>query len=332
MNLIKLFITHYNVFIWFYFINLNVLNFFSFFKKIYINTNYFIFYNIKNNKKVYLYYYIMFKKQNSLLKKRFNYLHNLHPIFYKKNLKKKINIDNFKTKKIKLIKNLYTLKFLLKNKNKSNTLNILNGKKKLKKVILSNRALYNFLNNNTFKTSKKLTTYISKKSKLKNLNNLMSLEYSAFNVILNSNIIKSYTDLVVLCNSSSIFINRIALKNLNKELQSGDIVEFYLSKKIYNYIVYFKDLITKHITKVKNKLWYKLRLKDKNKLNYNENNLLNNVFRNNLLFKPFIPNYLEIDYYSLSIIIIIKSFNFNSYSLNIKKILVLYLFKLYNWK
>ena len=75
----------------------------------------------------------MFKKKNSLLKKKFNFLHNLHPIFYKKNFKKKIKSNNTKFKKIKLIKNFYTLKFLLKNSVKSNSINTLNGKKKIKK-------------------------------------------------------------------------------------------------------------------------------------------------------------------------------------------------------
>ena len=274
----------------------------------------------------------MFKKQNSLLKKRFNYLHNLHPIFYKKNLKKKINVTNIKDKKLKLLKNLYTIKFLLKKNSTYSSINTLNGKKKLKKVILNNRSLYNFLNYNSFKTSKNLSTYISKKSKLKNLSNLLNLEYSSFNIILNSNLVKSYTDLVILLQSKSIFLNRMPLKKLNKELNVGDIIEFYLSKKMYNYIIYFKELISRNIIKTRNKLWYKLRLKDKNKLDYNKNNLINNVFKNNFLFKSYIPNYIEIDYYTLSIIIVIKSFNFNSYTLNIKKILVLYLFKLYNWK
>lgn len=275
----------------------------------------------------------MFKKQNSLLKKKFNYLHNLHPIFYKKNLKKKLKLVDLKNKKIKLIKNLYTLKFLLKKKkNKISGIDTLNGKKRLKKVILTNRKLYNFLNNNMFKTSTKLNKYISKKSKLKNLHNLLSLEYSTFNIILSSNIIKSYTDLSILVKQKCIFVNRLNLKNLNSELNTGDIIEFYLNKKFYKYITYFRNVVSKHLIKIRNRIWYKLRLKNKNKLDYNQSNLLNNVFKNNYIFKPFIPNYIEVDYYSLSIIIIMKSFNFQSYNLNIKKILVIYLFKLYNWK
>ena len=205
-------------------------------------------------------------------------------------------------------------------------------KKKLKKVILNNRKLYNFLNNNSLKTSKNLDNYISKKSKFKSLFNLLNLEFSVFNIILNSNIIKSYFDLLILIKYNSIFLNRLPIKNLNIELQLGDIIEFYLSNKFFNYMIYFKNSMNKHLMKIKNSIWYKLRLKDKNKLDLNSNNLINNVFKNNFIFKNFIPNYIEIDFYTLTIIVISKSLNFNSYSLNIKKILILYLFKLYNWK
>lgn len=334
LNFLSNVVTYYSIFIWFYYINLNLLNCFSFFKKIYINLNYFLFYNIKNNKQLFLYYYIMFKKQNSLLKKKFNYLHNLHPTFYKKNVKKKIKLitKQNNVQKIKLIKSLYTIKFLSKKINKTSLVNTLNGKKKLKKVILNNRKLYNFLNNSSLKISKKLTKYISKKSKLKNVYNLLSLEFSVFNVILNSNIVKSYNDLYILMNNNSIYINRLIINNLNKELSLGDVIEFYLSNKFYNYISYFKNTMHKHLIKVKNSIWYKLRLKDKNKLDYHDNNIVNGVFKNNYILKTSIPNYMEVDYYSLTIILVFKSFNFNSYSLNIKKILVLYLFKLHNWK
>jgi hypothetical protein len=272
----------------------------------------------------------MFKKQNSLLKKKINYLHNLHPVFYRKNLKKKIKNIDTKSQKIKMFKKDNMLKYLLKKPNNLLTNNTLNGKKKLKKVILVNRKLYNFLNNYVFKVSKKLTKNISKKSKLRSMSNLLNLEYALSNVILNSNIIKSYQDLKALVLKKCIYLNRSIIKHLNIELSVGDIIEFYLSKKFFNYIFYFKHVVNKHIIKIRNGIWYKLRLKNKNLLDYKNNNLLNNVFKNNYLLKSFIPNYLEVDFYTLTISLIFKSLNFKNYSLNIKKILVVYLFKLYN--
>ena len=260
-------------------------------------------------------------------------MHNLHPIFYKKNLKKKIKNVSFKNnQKLKILKKNTMLKFLLKKPNNVLTTNNLNGKKKLKKVILLNRKLYNFLNNYVFKISKKLTQNISKKSKFKSMHNLLNLEYSLSNIILNSNIIKSYQDLKSLVSKKCIYLNRHIIKNLNIELNVGDIIEFYLSKKFFNYIFYFKNVVNKHIIKIRNGIWYKLRLKNKNLLNYKNNTLLNNVFKNNYLLKSYIPNYIEVDFYTLTIGLIFKSLNFKSYSLNIKKILVVYLFKLYNWK
>jgi hypothetical protein len=95
---------------------------------------------------------------------------------------------------------------------------------------------------------------------------------------------------------------------------------------------FFKNTAIKHINKIKNKIWFKLKFKNKYKLDYNENTLLTKTFKNNLLFKSNVPNYLEVDYYSFSIIVLLKNFNFNSLNINIKKILVVYLFKLYNWK
>lgn len=332
LYIINTIVNYYSVFIWLYYLDFSIINSFNFFKKIFINNNYLNLFSLKNNKKLYLYYYIMFKKQNSLMKKNFHYLHNLHPIFYKKNLKKKISLTSIKNKNFKLIKNFYILKLILKKNNNSKNINILKIRKKFQKVILKNRRLYKFLKFNSFKSSQSLSKDITINSKVKTLNNLLNLEYSLFNVILNTNIIKSYEDLKLLSRSNSIFLNRNLIKNLNKVLEVGDLIEFNLSYRFYSYMLYFKNVFIKHITKIRNKIWYKLKFKDKNKLDYTKNSLLNNVFKNNLIFRNNIPGYLEVDYYTLSIVILMKNFNFNSLNINIKKILVIYLFKLYNWK
>jgi hypothetical protein len=323
----------YIFFIWFYYLNFSILNSFNFFKKIFLNNNYFNFFNLKNNKKLYIYYYVMFKKQNSLMKKKFNYLHNLHPVFFKKkNFKKKFVNSPLKNKNVKLLRSYYILKLILKKKNGMKSFDSLHGKKKLKKTILRNRKLYKFLNFNTFKTSQKLSKSIRNSSKVKVFNHLLNLEYSLFNVILNTHIIKSYEDLRILTNTSHVFLNRNVVHNLNTVLNVGDLVEFVLTSKFFNYISYFKNIFKKHIMKVRNKIWHKLKTKNKSKLDFNKNSLINSVFKDNVLFNNNIPNYLEVDFYSLSIIVLIKNLKFKSLNINIKKILVVYLFKLYNWK
>jgi len=275
----------------------------------------------------------MFKKQNSLLKKKFNYLHNLHPIFYKKNLKKKIN-NNYQNKlfNYNILKTFANLKYKVKRQNKFKFINTLNGKKKIKKFILLNRKLYKFLNFNLLKTSIKLSKQITFLSKFKQFNRILKLEFSLFNIVLNSNFIKSYFDLIKLIKLNIIYINRININNLFFILNINDIVEFNISNKFYNYIFYFKNIFSKHLIKIKNKLWFKLKLIDKNKLDFNKNLLVNNLFKNNLLSKINIPSFIEVDYFTLSIIIIYKNFNLIELNLNFKKILIIYLFRLYNWK
>jgi len=323
----------YNFFIIFYYCNYITLNTFSFFKSIYLNNNFFNFFNFKNNKKNYIYYYIMFKKQNSLIKKKFNYLHNLHPIFYKKVGKKKIVNNRLNSlNNITLIKDFSNLKFFLKKQNKSSFINTLNGKKKIRKFNLLNRKLYKFLNFNLLKTSIKVTKSINFFSRFKNYNRLLKLEFSLFNIILNSKFIKSYNDLNTLFKLNTIYINRIQINNPFYLLKVKDIIEFQLSNKFYNYIFYFKSVFSKHLLKIRNKLWFKLKLLNRNKLDFNKNSLINNVFKNNLIFKLNIPNYIEVDYFTLSIILIYKNFNLKQLNLNIKKILIIYLFRLYNWK
>lgn len=322
----------YSSFIAFYYLNFITTNSFTFFKKIFLNLNFLQLFNFKNNKNTHLYHYILFKKQNSLVKKKFNYLSSLHPIFYKKNLKKKINLNKSKFKNITMLKQKNLVNFNTNQSNYTSFLNVLNGKKKLKKSILMNRKLYRFLNYNLIKTSKKLNNNIYIRSKLKPMQNLTNLEYSFFNIALNTNFIKSHLDLLQLLKQGNIYLNRKSVKNYKKILNIGDILEFFLSYKMYKYIKGFKLNINKHILKIRNKIWFKLRLVNKNKLSYNKNNLINNVFKNNAIFKQNIPNYLEIDYYTLTAVLILKNFNINTINLNIKKMLIIYLFKLYNWK
>jgi hypothetical protein len=318
-----------------YFIGFRIISNVYSLKQIILNNLFFGLYSIKDSKKLYLFYLIMFKKQNSLLKKRFNYLRNLHPVFYRKRFKKRVfsstKIKNNK-KRITVLKNFYSINFLNSKVKTHKMPNILKGKKKFKKTLLLNKKLYKFLTFNIFKTLRRLKKHVRIKSKLKILQNLLSFEYSMPYIILSSNIVKSFSDLKILLRTKYVYLNRMKQsKNFNKVLVAGDYIEFFLVNRIFNYVTYFKKILLKHVIKVRNRLWYKLRGKDRGKFDFNKNTLLNSLFKDNVLFKRAIPNYLEVDYITLSIVIVLKNLEFNSFNLNIKKILVLYLFKLYNW-
>lgn len=311
---------YYILFLTYYTVNYLSVNSFNFFKKIFIDYNFFNLFKITNSKHESLFYYIMFKKQNSLMKKKYNLYNSLHPVYYRKKIKKKIT-DSAITTPYNYTNN-YTPKFL----------NVLNGKKKYRKTILLNRLFFNYLNFNKFKTSKKLSKNIYLNSKLALIKIFLKLEYSIMYIVTNTNIIKSFKDLKKLMQMSFIYLNRVPVYKPNYSLNPGDVLEFTLNYKFFNYIQRFKELSLKHTFKLRSKLWFKIKNYNKLKINYNENKLSNTLLKNNLLFKNSIPTYLEVDYLTLSIVVLYNCYNYQIYNYTIKKLLVLYLFKLYNWK
>lgn len=317
--LINKMLNYYILFLSYYAVNYLSINSFNFFKKVFIDYNFFNFFKITNSKYESLFYYIMFKKQNSLMKKKFNLYNSLHPVYYRKKSKKKIS-------------DYSNSEYLYSSNSQCKFLNVLNGKKKFRKTILLNRIFFNYLNFNKFKTSKKLSKNIYLNSKLALIKIILKLEYSIKYIITNTNIIKSFTDLKKLLQMSYVYLNRTPIFKVNYSLKVGDILEFSLNYKLFNYIQKFKDLSLKHTFKLRSKLWFKIRSYSKIKINYNEKKLTNSLLKNNILFKNNIPNYIEIDYLTLTIIMLFNSYNYQIYNYTVKKLLVLYLFKLYNWK
>jgi len=314
-------------FFYFFFKYIENLNYF---KKIYLNFDYFKLLTIKNSKKEFLYYYTQFKKQNSLLKKKYMFLNTLNPLYFKKNSKKKLfeiknnnNVSLIKENKEILLKNSGNKKF--------NSFNTLNGKKKLKKTILLNRYYLNYLNHFNIKRSKKLNKFISLTSKQKISNILLSYQYGLINVISSTNLFKSYNDICKLLNSKNIYVNRLPSLKWNYILNTGDLVEFNINYRLYNYIVFLKQLSNKISLKLKNKLWFKIKNNHNNgKFNLNSSYLLKTTNIQNS-YKS-IQEFIEFDYYTLTFFVIYKNLKLSNLNINIKKLLVVYLFKLYNWK
>jgi len=324
------YILTFNSFFLFYFNYFKIINSLSFFKKIYLNLNFFKLFNVLNSKKQYLFYYIYFKKQNSLLKKKYNYINNLNPLFFKKELKKKIEKKSNNSFLINILEKQKFLHLIEKKKTYSSFYNLMNGKKKLKKIILSNRRYYNFLNFFNLKNSFKLTKNILIKSK-QNLNlNIVNFEYSLVNILLRSGLFKSYLDIKFLLSKNYIYLNRNIIKNSKLILEQNDLIELNISYKFFNYIFFFRSLLLKNISKIKSKLWFRLR--NRNLTDFNSSIFINRVFKNINSFNLIVPNYLEIDYFTLSLFIVYKNLNILNINPNIKKILVVYLFKLYNWR
>lgn len=292
---------------------------------IFINYYFFKFYNI-NDKYSYIFNYILLKKQNSFLRKKVNLFNNFYSMSQKSNklfdrkLEKKTDLSYFI--------NYYKLDY--------NTVinldaqKLIDLKKKMKKTILDNRKIIKKVVFTNTVRSYSLTRFINVFGKKKIWNNIISFEFRLLNILINSGLIKSYNDGLIFLKLNGIFVNRGLIKNANYLLVKGDIVELLYTKMYYIYLLKFKYICEKNILKIRNKIW--LKFKNKHSLTEkNENNVLN-VYINNWLLKYNIPNYLEVDYFTLTVCIVSSLKNINETSFFFRRFFALYLFRLYNWK
>lgn len=334
MNLIKLF----NYLIYFFFLEyrrfLNVI----FFKHFFFKFNFLKYYVLNFNKLYYLNFFVMFKRQNSLLRKKYNYFLNLNPAFFKRSFnirrsKKWGFLKNHLENKVSIDRYLFTrVDFFLKNHKYNSLLDsnyqTLNMRKKYKKMIFYNRdILKNFLFSRNSIRSYRLTRQVLIKSKLRVIDLLLNFEYSLIYMLLNTNLVKSFQDLKFLMSTKCIFVNRTFNSNLFHVLQVGDIIEFSLIRRYFFYIKKFKKKLKKITFKLRNRIWYKFKFSG----NLEKNLFLKKAFQTNLTIKRYISRNIEIDYGLLTIVIIMKNFDLKLLNFNLKTMLTLYLFKLYNW-
>lgn len=191
------------------------------------------------------------------MKKNINYTNCLHPKFYKKLFKKQIPITPIGNLKQIMINytnnNLFSLnrKINITELTEFSTFN----PRKLKKIVLNNRKFFKLiLLKKKLVISQKLSNIINKKAKNTASKLILNFEYIIFNIVLRSNIIKSFEDLLILIKFSRIYLNRKYISNINIILGIGDVVEIYLSSRMFNYNNYFKKLFKKSLIKIKYKL------------------------------------------------------------------------------
>lgn len=318
-------------------------------KLIFVNFRFLNFFQIKNNFKNYLFYYIYFKKKNSLLKKKYNYLKNINPIRFRHKFRRRRKVKftfRFRKKILKrmknkvkqkkssnfnrlLVKTLDYLKFFKKRKTKYSH-PFLRCNKKIKKTLSINRVFYDFLNYNEFNKFKTRKKDIYLKTQ-RNINYiLLDFEFNIINILLNSSLIRSYQDAKFLVKKKLIYVNRTLLGNFKYTTKLNDIIELIYSLKFFHYFHYFKKIVKKKMFKFRIRIWFRVRYK-RQKLEYFRKNIyLNRLFKSITFFRFKFFNYYEIDFFSFTLFIIKKDLNLFNINIILKKLLVVYLFRLYN--
>lgn len=248
-------------------------------------------------------------------------------LFSNKILKKKVLNNNLKKVKIKGKKKNYTL-------NRNNKPNNLNNKLKffklkdnfLKKIKLNTKFFKNlFLK---AKEKKKRILYffknISKKSVGDNyFNNTLLV------VLYNSHFFFSLPEIKFFIKKGLVYLNNKIVDNYLTIIFKGDLIQLVYSKNYYRYINKFYNFFKDKIKFLKFKKWKfnKSLLKQKYK-NWNPKFL--SLF---FLFKKDIPNNLEVDFTTLSIIYLkVGTYNIFKFNINLLRTINPYFIKSYSWK
>jgi len=306
-------------------------------QKIYFYKNILNFYKLNLHLSIlysYQFKYSWIETKSKFDKFYFNNLENYFFIEFFQNLyndnyfEKFFIIDNFIKhknkfglfKKINSIKSIYLIKnnFYKSDLDININKNLLNENLIYKNFDFVERKLFYFKNNrkflkNIFKKNKKIKHYMNKFlkkiSKSSYFNFLNKFEFSISNILLNSGFFLNKNDISFFIKNKYVFINNKVITDINKEINKGDIINICYNK--YYYFLYRKYINTLNLNVNKYNNFFR---------KFTNNNLKNdfNFVNKIIFFKNDVPNYIEIDYISMSFILLYKNiFNYTCFDLKL---------------
>lgn len=254
--------------------------------------------------------------------------------------------DKFNRKKNLFFKKKYLKKNLISKrlsfflKKKSSNL------KRLKKIDKGNFFFKKFFFKLLLKNRKFLKNFlfVNKKTRQANLNKLIfkqtlkkpnfNFENTVLNILLKSSFFTFINDVITFLNKGLIYLNGFPVTKQGFNLLTGDCLQIPVTNILYKYVKTSKKILKKKITLFKLVSWKffkKNKLKKRLKIRQNKKKkpkYLDLLF----LFKFNTPNFLEVDYFTMSVFIIFlnKPFFRSSYFLN--KFFTFKLLSLYNFK
>lgn len=278
-----------------------------------------------NTTKLYVFYSILLKKQNSFLRKKNNLLSNYYSVSQKS---RELGDYSGKCYNVSWQVNKYNL--FWSTVSHLDITKVLDLRKKISKTILENRKIFSSFFYSKSKRSFKINRLVLLLGQKKIWNMCVCLELGIVQVLLNSGLIKSVNDALNFLSSGYVYVNRQPVFSSNYILRRGDILELVFNKTYYIYLLRLRTLNDKINSKMRNKLW--LKLKNKTSLTIGNERFLINCYKNNYIYKFYIPSYLEVDYSVLTTIVISGINSYFDLSFFFRKFLVYFFIRHYNWK
>lgn len=290
-----------------------------------------IFKKLKNNKHQRLRKLITFKKKSGFLKKRFklkNFL--LLKLNSLKNFKF-FNTHHFK-KNVTILNQRFKSKIFYKNKPKYyNDVNkFIDLKKRWYKVFTTNRNLFKFFSNSKKTKQFQLTRLFSKSLKKTTKVSFLEKEFSLLNIIVRSKFVFTINEALFLIKNSFVFVNGFCVNDPQFLLKVSDTINIIFCKK---YFFFWKTSFNQKLRLtygVGYRLWRLNRFRN-NFYKQSPTGIPDWIFKISFFYED-VPSYIEIDYLTLTLMIIKYPKNYYNYNFYFTKFLSFYLLRLYNWK
>ncbi len=241
-------------------------------------------------------------------------------------------------KKFNKIKSIYFYKYWKLNKkfrakNKSflkNFSKTFDLKKKIFFLLKENRSILKDLFFSKFIKQKKITKFVHifKHFPIKKI--IFFFEFSLFNILIQSHFLVFKKDVIFFLKNNLVFVNGRVVSNKFFFLGVGDRVQLVLNNEYYFFFRSFNKILKAFSYKIRLSV-RKIFLKKKDLYKQKASRVPNWVER--IIFnKQVIPKYLEVDFFTLTSVVLRYSNNYYENNFVFFKFLSYFNIRLYNWK
>lgn len=178
------------------------------------------------------------------------------------------------------------------------------------------------------------TKYLVKFYRKANFYNFSHNELKLTNVILYSKLLPDVKSIQILYNNKMIFLNGLSVSSLSSLTKSGDVVQLLVSSWFYTYSKWLLMWSSSRSRKLRRLIYRKVNLasmqnyRAKKQRSYHTPGWVHNAEHDT----SDIKHYLEVDFFTLSSVVIFDNMLSDHYSNSTPTMNKQYIYKIYNWK
>lgn len=203
-------------------------------------------------------------------------------------------------------------------------------KRKINLVYKQNRLLLRKILKVKFKRQNTFNKYVKNISKLKHLDFLYNFEHKLVSLLTKSSLFFNFKDCIWFLKKGCISVNGIVVYNTKKILKPLEIVNVSYNDYFFFYYRFMLDNCLNNLYKFNTKIW-KINFQRFNSKKKLEENYPSWTYKY-MYYRDDIPKNLEVDFISMTMVLLNYEFNKNYIDYYNIKFLNLYLNRLYNWK